>query len=198
MWYSFSKFFSSLPLSIVTASPMYSGCHSPLHNVNGSDSQFIGGESKCTVTSQERIKFVHIYKESPICPVPIAVPRHLADIFNSQITVIMLSTGALRTMQNNCFRLKSYRSFQIAANLGRSMLDTRITQLSLGHRLLGTLDLVTVSIIAKYRVEPKTLHSLRDYRIPSKALSDTIYPKAKALEVRTPIITSCSTCHTCL
>lgn len=81
-----------------------------------------------------------IFIESPICPVPIAVPRHLADIFNSQITVIMLSTGALRAMQNNCFRLKSYRSFQIAANLGRSTLDTRITQLSLGHRLLGTLD----------------------------------------------------------
>lgn len=51
------------------------------------------------------------------------------------------------------------------------MLDTFITQLSLVLRSLGTLVLVTIVIIAEYRVEHRTLHGLRNYRIPKDLLT---------------------------
>lgn len=51
------------------------------------------------------------------------------------------------------------------------MLDTFITLLSLVLRSLGTPVLVTVVIIAKYRVEHRTLQGLRSYRIPKEHLT---------------------------
>lgn len=111
------------------------------------------------------------HRESFICPLPTAVPGHLTDTFNLWIVVLMSSIGALKIMPDNCFCFKSFNSFQIAVNLRSSMLDTFIIRYSLVHIFLGIFALVTVAIIAKDRVEPRTSLSLSNNRIPKLPLT---------------------------
>lgn len=119
-----------------------------------------------------------IFIESPICPVSIAVLRHIVDIFNSYIAVLMPCSRALRVMQDSCFCLKKY-PFQKALNLRSSMLGTFIIQHSLICRFLVLL--LWLLLLSPQRIESNPGFSIawEMTKSPNKALSDTIYSKCK-------------------